>query len=86
MNKLGFTNGDGFIIMGCCWFLYCFLTYLLTSPENQFQQIVHENLFNQALMGVIIVGIGAILKRIKWYSNTWIIIIRGKGNEHKINI
>lgn len=64
-NKLGFTNGDGFIIMGVCWFLYCFLTYLFTSSENQFQQIVHENLFNQALMGLIIVGIGVILKKMK---------------------
>ena len=64
-NKLGITNGDGFIILGVIWFLYRFLTYLFTSPENQFQQIVHENLFNQALMGVIIVGIGAILKKMK---------------------
>ncbi len=64
-NKFGITNGHVFIVLGVFWFIYCSLTYLFTAPENQIQQIVHENLFNQALMGVIIVGIGAILKKMK---------------------
>jgi len=64
-NKLGITNGEVFIILGVVWFLYCYITYLITTPENQLQQIVHENLLNQALMGMIIVGIGAILKKMK---------------------
>lgn len=64
-DKLGITSGIGFIVLGTYWFCYRFLTYLFTSPENQFQQIVHENVFNQALLGVIIIGIGAVLKKMK---------------------
>ena len=65
MDKLGITSGTGFIVLGVYWFCYRFITYLTTSPENQFQQIVHENVFNQALLGVIIIGIGAVLKKMK---------------------
>ena len=64
-DKLGITNGQGLIAIGCFWFIYCILSYVFTSPESAIQQIVHENLFNQAVMSVIIVGIGAILKKMK---------------------
>ena len=64
-DGLGITSGHGLIALGILWFIYCIYMYLTTAPGGAMQESAHENFLNQAVMGVIIIGIGAILKKIK---------------------
>ena len=65
MEKLGFTSGIGIIAIGAYWFLYCILNYLFISPTNVMQQGIHENYFNQAQMGIVIVALGVLIRAVK---------------------
>jgi predicted Zn finger-like uncharacterized protein len=64
-NGLGITSGHGFIALGILWFIYCIYMYFTASPGSAIEESTHENFLNQAVMGVIIIGIGALLKKIK---------------------
>ena len=64
-DGLGITSGHGLIALGILWFIYCISMYFTASPGGAMQESTHENFLNQAVMGVIIIGIGAILKKIK---------------------
>ena len=64
-DGLGITSGHGLIALGILWFIYCIYMYFTASLGSAMQESTHENFLNQAVMGVIIIGIGAILKKIK---------------------
>jgi predicted Zn finger-like uncharacterized protein len=64
-NGLGITSGHGLIALGILWFIYCIYMYFTVSPGDAMQGSTRENFLNQAVMGVIIIGIGALLKKIK---------------------
>jgi predicted Zn finger-like uncharacterized protein len=64
-NGLGITSGHGLIALGILWFIYCTYMYFTASPGSAIEESTRENFLNQAVMGVIIIGIGALLKKIK---------------------
>ena len=64
-DGLGITSGHALIALGILWFIYCIYMYFTVSPDSAMQESTQGNFLNQALMGVIIIGIGAILKKIK---------------------
>ena len=64
-DGLGITSGHGLIALGILWFIYCVSMYFTASLGSAMQESTHENFLNQAVMGVIIIGIGALLKKIK---------------------
>ena len=65
MEKLGFTSGVGILAIGAWWFLYSLIQYLTLSPANIMQQNIHENYFNQAQMGIVIVALGVLIRVVK---------------------
>ena len=65
MEKLGFTSGVGILAIGAWWFLYSLIQYLFLSPANIMQQNIHENYFNQAQMGIVIVALGVLIRAVK---------------------
>ena len=62
MEWCGFTSGVGIIAIGAYWFLYSMINYVFVSPENIMQQGIHENYFNQAQMGIVIVALGVFIE------------------------
>jgi hypothetical protein len=44
---------------------YSALQYIFTTPENVTQEIIIENYFNQAQLGILIVAIGILIMEIK---------------------
>jgi predicted Zn finger-like uncharacterized protein len=64
-DGLGITSGHGLIALGILWFIYCIYMYFTVSPGSAIEESIRENFLNQAVMGVIIIGIGALLKKIK---------------------
>jgi len=64
-DGLGITSGHGLIALGILWFIYCIYMYFTASLGSAMQERTHENFLSQAVMGVIIIGIGALLKKIK---------------------
>jgi len=57
MDFLGFTSGSGIVGIGGFWFIYSALQYIFTTPENVTQEIIIENYFNQAQLGILIMEI-----------------------------
>ena len=64
-DGLGITSGHGLIALGILWFIYCIYIYFTASTGGAVQESIQESYLNQAVMGVIVIGIGAILKKIK---------------------
>jgi predicted Zn finger-like uncharacterized protein len=64
-DVLGITSGHGLIALGILWFIYCIYMYFTVSPGGAMEETTRGNFLNQAVMGVIIIGIGALLKKIK---------------------
>ena len=67
LDFLKLTSGHGLMGLGGFWFLYGILQYLLVSGEveSAFQQQVQETFFLQAEIGLLIVGIGILIREIK---------------------
>ncbi|ABW68526.1 hypothetical protein [Desulfosudis oleivorans] len=68
IKVLGFlklTSGTGLIGLGGFWFLYGILQFLFVGAENVMQQQVQETFFLQAEMGLLIVGVGILIREIK---------------------
>ena len=65
MEWCGFTSGVGIIAIGAYWFLYSMINYVFVSPDNIMQQGIHENYFNQAQMGIVIVALGVLIRAVK---------------------
>ena len=65
MEWLGFTSGVGIIAVGGAWFIYSMINYVFVTPANVMQQMISENYFNQAQMGVVIVALGVLIKVVK---------------------
>jgi hypothetical protein len=65
MDFLGFTSGIGIVGIGGFWFIYSLLQYVFITPKNIMQQIVVENFFNQAQVGILIVAIGVLIMEVK---------------------
>ena len=65
MEWCGFTSGVGIIAIGAYWFLYSMIQYIFLSPTNIMQQNIHENYFNQAQMGIVIVALGVLIRAVK---------------------
>lgn len=65
LGFLKLTSGTGLIGLGGFWFLYGILQYLFVSAESAFQQQVQETFFLQAEMGILIVGIGILIREVK---------------------
>jgi len=69
LGFLKLTSGTGLIGLGGFWFLYGILQYLFVSPESAFQQQVQETFFLQAEIGLLIVGIGILIREVKKSKN-----------------
>ena len=62
---LGLTSGIGVVAVGAWWLIGCLGSYLFVQPSNVIQQSVHENYFNQAELGAILVALGVIIMELK---------------------
>ena len=65
MKIFGFTSGNGFIAVGGLWTIISLLSYVVAEPQNVYQQIVIENRFNQAQIGLLIVAMGVLITAIR---------------------
>lgn len=65
MGWLGLTSGIGVIVSGGWWLIWCLGAYLIVQPSNVVQQSIHENYFNQAELGAILVALGVIIMELK---------------------
>ena len=65
LSFLKLTSGTGLIGLGGFWFLYGILQYVMVSVESVVQQQVQETFFLQAEIGLLIVGIGILIREIK---------------------
>ena len=65
LGFLGLTSGLGLMVAGGFWLLYGLFQYLMVSPESIYQQQVMEMYFTQAELGLIIVGLGILIKELK---------------------
>jgi hypothetical protein len=65
MGWLGLTSGIGVVAVGGWWVIWCLGSYLFVQPSNVIQQSVHENYFNQAELGAILVALGVIIMELK---------------------
>ena len=65
LSFLKLTSGTGLIGLGGFWFLYGILQYVMVSVESAVQQQVQETFFLQAEIGLLIVGIGILIREIK---------------------
>ncbi len=65
MGWVGLTSGIGVVAVGGWWFIGCLGSYLFVQPSNAIQQSVHENYFNQAELGAILVALGVIIMELK---------------------
>lgn len=66
MGWLGLTSGVGIVAIGGWWLIWCLGSYLFVQPSNVIQQSVHENYFNQAELGAVLVALGVIIMELKW--------------------
>ena len=65
MKFFGFTSGVGIVAVGAYWFLFSIIQYISLSPANVMQQVIHENHFNQAQTGIVIVALGILIRAVK---------------------
>lgn len=65
MDWCGLTSGIGLVAWGGWWFLWSLGNYLFSTPQDAMQQIVSENLFNQAQLSAILVALGVLIMEIK---------------------
>lgn len=65
LNFLKLTSGTGLIGLGGFFFLYGLFQCIIVSPASAIQQQVQETFFLQAEIGLLIVGIGILIREIK---------------------
>ena len=68
IKVLGFlklTSGTGLIGLGGFWFLYGIIEYMTVKVQSAIQQQVQETFFLQAEVGLLIVGIGILIREVK---------------------
>ena len=65
LKVLNLTSGTGLIGLGGFWFIYGVFQYMAVSADNIMQQEVQETFFLQAELGIVIVGIGILIRVLK---------------------
>ena len=69
VDKAGFSSGIGIVTWGAVWLIWSFIQYFTFEPENIYQQMVHENFFNQAQLSAILIAIGVLIMATKMQKN-----------------
>ena len=65
LDFLKLTSGTGLIGLGGFWLLYGLFQYITTHVQSAVQQQVQETFFLQAEMGLLIVGVGILIREVK---------------------
>ena len=64
---LGFTSGVGFIIIGLVIMIWKLMDWIFgeSTGDTIFQQVVIQEWFTQAMLSVLIIGMGVLIMEIK---------------------
>jgi hypothetical protein len=65
LSAFHLTSGMGLITIGGLCFICSLFQFVTTNVDNVYHQQVRETFFLQAELGVLIVGIGILIKEIK---------------------
>ena len=65
VDKAGLSSGMGIIAWGAWWCIWSLIQYFTFEPENIYQQMVHENIFNQVQLSAILIAMGVLIMATK---------------------